>query len=566
MDVVDQIGQIVAKTLQTCVDQGAIELADIPTDPPVEKPKNPEHGDYATSICLQLAKPARKNPREIAQAFLVHLTDPDGIIERCEVAGPGFINFTVRADVWREMARSIALQGKDFGRNTMGAGKRVLVEFVSANPTGPLHVGHGRGAVTGDTVASLLEACGYEVEREYYINDVGNQMNILGRSLLVRYQQQCGRDVPFPENHYQGDYVSEIATAFREEHGDKWVDHDYESDAEPFLAFIKDRVLDSLKQTLEALGIRFDRWFSERSLHDAGRVEGVVKTLTDRNAVRTDDDGRVWFNSSEFGDDEDRVVVRDTGVPTYFAADIAYHDEKIERGYDLCINVWGADHHGYIARVKASLQALGYDPDRLEILLYQFVSLVENGAPVRMSTRGGVFETLDDLMAEVGRDATRFNFLMRKSDAQFEFDLGLAKSQSLDNPVYYVQYGHARICQVLAKAKEAGYTVPDAASADLSPLVLPEEIDLIRASLDYPWTLRAASMARAPHHLVNYLQDLIGKFHSYYTRYKHSEKVVSSDKAKTLARIFLCNCLRITLANSLALLGVTAPEKMYFSE
>jgi arginyl-tRNA synthetase len=566
MEMSRRIEAVVQATLRECIAKGDLELSEVPSTIPVEKPKSDDHGDFATSLCLQLAKVAHKPPRDIAKAFLIHLVDEENILESCDVAGPGFINFKVRPEVWRQELKEIAKAGDSFGRSNEGGGARVLVEFVSANPTGPLHVGHGRGAVTGDAIAALLSATGYEVEREYYINDVGNQMNILGSSLYLRYREICGRTVDFPENHYKGDYIIDFARAFRDEHGDGLVDQDYDAEPEPFRSFIKDRILAVIKSDVEALGIRFDNWFSEQTLHTSGAIDRALEALRQRGAIRTDEEERQWFKSTEYGDEEDRVVVRDNGVSTYFAADIAYHDEKLRRGYDLCINIWGSDHHGYIPRVKASLEALGHDPDKLEIVLYQFVSLVEDGTPLRMSTRAGQFETLADLLSDVGAEATRFNFLMRKSDAQFEFDLALAKSQSMDNPVYYVQYGHARMCQIIAKGAEAGHSIPSVDEVNLEPLVLPEELTLIRRALEYPAILRSAARNRSPHHIIFYLQELIGNFHTYYTKYKHSEKVVSEDFSKTQARLFLCDCLRMVIANALVLLEVSAPERMYFSE
>ena len=560
-----RIEAIVRDTLQECAVRGDLTLDVIP-EATVEKPRDAQNGDFATTICLQLAKPARKNPREIARSLLTHLQDPDGILESAEMAGPGFINFRVRDEVWRKAAFDIARQGERFGCSDEFAGQKVLVEFVSANPTGPLHVGHGRGAVIGDTVASLLAAVGYEVDREYYINDVGNQMNILGRSLWLRYKEACGLEVEIPEQFYQGDYIQEIAAQFKDAHGDALAGQDYESEPEPFRSYVKDLILEDIKADCAKLGVRYDRWFSEQSLHDAGKLEAVVEVLRERGHVYTDDDGKVWFRTSEFGDDEDRVVMRDTGVPTYFAADIAYHHNKLERGYDHLIDVWGADHHGYIPRVKAALTGLGHNADKLEILLYQFVSLVQDGQQVRMSTRAGKFETLESLIDDVGADATRCNFVMRKSDAQFEFDLKLAKTQSLDNPVFYVQYGHARMCSILRKAKEQGHAVPHADTVDLSPLVLEDELQLIKKALDYPWVIRTAATNRSPHYVVTYIGELSSKFHSYYTKYKHSEKVVSDDVEKTAARLFLCDGLRQVLSNALGILGVSAPEEMYFSE
>jgi arginyl-tRNA synthetase len=565
MEIQNRVEAIIKRSLEGCLKKGVLPLESVPETVALEQPKRAEHGDYATNICMQLARQAKMNPRQIATLLCENLDDPDGLLEGFEIAGPGFVNLRVKAVHWLEASKVIVTEGLKFGSSNVGDGQRVLVEFVSANPTGPLHVGHGRGAVIGDTVAALLQATGFSVDREYYINDVGNQMNILGRSLYVRYRQACGVEEEFPENHYKGDYVFEIASAFKEKHGDSLVEHDYEADSEPFLSFIKDRLLVGIKEDLDGLGVTMNRWFSEKSLHDSGRLDTSIEKLKQNGHLRSDEEGRQWFNSSAYGDTDDRVVVRGNGVKTYFAADIAYHDEKIERGYDLCIDVWGADHHGYIPRVKGAIAGLGHNPERLEILLYQFVRLVRGGEPVRMSTRAGEFELLSDLVKEVGKDATRYNFVMRKSDAQFDFDLELATKQSMDNPVYYIQYGHARICQIIAKGLEAGHSVPTVEEVDLSPLVLDEEIMLIKKALDYPWVIRSAAAAREVHFLPVYLQELISMFHAYYTRYKHTEKVVSDNREKTSARLFMCECLRVVLANSLNLLGVEAPQRMYFT-
>ena len=565
MEMYGRISDVARATLTACADAGVIPAGIVPAEIPLEKPKRKEHGDFASNICLQLAKPARKNPREIAKAFLLHLQDPDGLVEAVEIAGPGFVNFRIRQSVWRDSLRSVRQAGESFGRSNVGQGKRVLVEFVSANPTGPLHVGHGRGAVIGDVVSSLLDAAGYTVEREYYINDVGNQMRILGHSLFVRYLQACGRDMSFPDNHYRGEYVIESAHRFKEAHGEAYLDHDYDAAPDVFIDFAKHEILKEIRADLDRLGVRFDRWFSERTLHDAGRLHQAIDTLRDNGHVRTDEEGKVWFNSTAFGDQDDRVVMRETGIPTYFAADIAYHLEKFERGYDQCIDGWGADHHGYVPRVKAAIEALNHDPDRLEILLYQFVNLVEDGEKVKMSTRSGTFETLSDLVEAVGIDATRTIFLMRQVDAQFSFDLKLARQQSKENPVFKVQYGHARMCAIMRKATEVGYPLPDE-SADLSLLALPEELDLIKRMLELPRTVAAAARARAPHYIVHYITETSELFHSYYEKYKHTERVVSDDASKTAARLYLCDCLRLTLKNALTLIGVSAPEAMYHSE
>lgn len=564
MDIKRRVQAIIEDTLRVCVERGDLDLQEIPSVQ-LEKPKRPEHGDFATTICLQLAKVAKKNPRDLAKSVLTHLVDNGRILESADMAGPGFINLRVRPEIWRASLLDIAAAGDDYGRSEPN-GKRVLVEFVSANPTGPLHVGHGRGAVVGDAVSSLLSWAGWDVEREYYINDVGNQMNRLGLSLYLRYREACGHTIELGEDHYVGEYLIPLAEKFKEQHGDSMVNAVYDDDRQPWIDWAKDAILEGIREDLDALGVRYDRWFPESSLHAAGRLEGAVKKLEGNGHIFSDDKGTKWFRSSELGDDSDRVVIRETGVPTYFAADIAYHDEKLERGYDLLINVWGADHHGYVPRVKAAIAALGKDPDSLEILLVQFVSLLMEGQPVQMSTRSGQFETLSDLIGFIGADATRFNFIMRKTDAQCEFDLAQAKAQSLDNPVFYAQYGHARVCAVLAKAAEQGISVPRRDQVDLSPLTLPEELGLIQKIHKFPWAVRSAAGHRAPHFIVQYLRELSGKFHSYYTQYKHTERVVSDDVAKTAARLFLVDQVRQVLKNALVLLGVSTPERMYFTE
>ncbi|MFT7625878.1 MAG: arginyl-tRNA synthetase [Myxococcota bacterium] len=566
MEMYRRIEGIVQDTLNACVERGDLQQASVPESAHVEKPRDASHGDFASTICLRLAKPERKSPRDIARAFLTHLVDKDGILESADMAGAGFINFTVRREVWLEAFREIGRAGDRYGRTNLGAGKKVLVEFVSANPTGPLHVGHGRGAVTGDAVAELLSWAGYDVDREYYINDVGNQMNILGNSLLYRYKLACGVAIEEPKDLYKGDYVNGYAEQFRAEHGDQYANASLEDHKDLFIGFIKDLILVDMKRDLGRLGIHFDRWYSERTLHDGGHLHDAINALRLAGHVRTDEEGRTWFESSKFGDEDDRVVVRDNGVPTYFAADIAYHRDKFQRGYDLCIDVWGSDHHGYIPRVKASLQAMGLDPDRLEILLYQFVNLVEGGKQVKMTTRGGVFERLDDLLDDVGEDATRVNFVMRKSDAQFDFDLALAKENTLDNPVFYVQYGHARICQILAKAAEKGYSVPARdAAVDLDPLVVDEELALCKRALDFPWVVSSAAQTRAPHHVVHYIQELSGLFHSHFTKNKNTARMLTDNEADRNARLVMCLGVKTVLKNALRLLGVDAPDRMDFA-
>ena len=558
--------QILTDTLTACSESGLLPLEEIP-EVTVERPKREEHGDFATNVCLSLARPLKRNPRVIAQTVVDNLVDPDGLLASSNVAGPGFINLRFRHEVWFARLAEVHAAGTDFGRSDVGAGRKVLVEFVSANPTGPLHVGHGRGAVVGDVLARLLSCAGFDVAREYYINDVGQQMWHLGNSLYHRYRELHGFDEPYPPKCYQGAYIKDIAKDFDAEVGDSLKDADYENDeetAERFRAFIREQILDDIREDLGEFGITFDEWFRESSLYDNKKVYGLIDGLEKAGHIYTDEaTGAKKFRTSGFGDDDDRVVIRSDGRPTYFASDIAYHQDKFDRGFETLIDIWGADHHGYIPRMRAGLTGTGHDPDDLEVLLVQFVNLVRGGEAVAMSTRSGTFVDLRTVREEVGRDAARFFFVMRRADSQLDFDLDLAKKASLDNPVYYVQYGHARICSILRKADDEGYTVPGYSPELVAALRLPEELELTRRILAYPALIETCALHREPHHIVFYLQELIRTFHSYYTRYKHAEKIVSPDTAKRDARLFLVDCLRMVLKGALELLGVSAPERMH---
>ncbi len=513
---------------------------------------------------MTLARVARKSPRDIADIIVRHLPEDCDWITGAEVAGPGFLNFRFADDTLFNCLHAVRDGGASYGHAEKNDGPRVLVEFVSANPTGPLHVGHGRGAVMGDAVASLLDAAGYQVEREYYINDVGNQMQMLGRSLHARVQTLIGNPTPLPEDGYQGDYLQKTAEDFVAQHGELKVT--FEDEGQLFIDFAKDSILEDIKADLANLRITYDTWFPERTLHASQKVEGAVKHLQDADIIY-EREGALVFRTTDFGDDDDRVVVRTDGRPTYFAADIAYHKDKMDRGFDTAIDVWGADHHGYIPRVRASLQALGYDADKLEVLLVQFVSLVRDGEQVKMSTRSGKFEELKSVVGECGADAVRFLFLMRRADSQQEFDVEVAKSQTMENPVYYVQYGHARVCSILRKAQAEGIEVPEKARDEaMQALTLPEERQLILALTEYPYIVRRAAEAREPHQIAFYLMDTIKAFHSYYTRYKGSERVISDDPLKTEGRLALVDGIRTVIANGLGLLKVHAPERMAQSE
>lgn len=557
-----KIQSIVEAALKRAVAQGDLSLeGDLPSVE-VELPRNPEHGDFATGLAMQLARPARKNPRQIAQLLIDHLEDPEGVVEKVEIAGPGFLNFRLKPAVWFAALDDVFDRADAFGR-APSRGKKVLVEFVSANPTGPLHVGHGRGAVTGDVISTLLDWAGWDVTREYYVNDAGNQVEVLAGSVHVRYRQLFGEEVSLPEDAYPGDYVIEVAEALKARDGDKWLTAP-ESEWRPALRqFAIDRMVELIKADLGAFNIRFDRFASERWYHDEGLVKQALEDLRGRGLLY-EEDGGVLFRSSDFGDDKDRAVEKKDGTHTYLASDIAYHREKLERGYDLLVNVWGADHGGYVPRMRAAIEALGRDPDMLHVVLVQMVNLTREGQPVRMGKRSGEFVTLREVIDEVGRDATRFFFIMRRSDAQFDFDLELAKRQSMDNPVYYMQYGHARIASILRKAAEAGHPAPEGRpdEAALTALGLPEEIDLAKRSLNFPEVVQGAAEAQEPHRIVYYLQETIAAFHAYYTKYKNTERVVSDDAVKTTGRLYLVAALKQVLRNGLEVLGVDAPEEM----
>jgi arginyl-tRNA synthetase len=481
------------------------------------------------------------------------------VIERCEVAGPGFINFFLREDYWVQVLKNIEVKGDAYGRSELGKGTRVLVEFVSANPTGPLHIGHGRGAVVGDALSRILEAAGYEVSREFYINDAGRQLQQLGRSIWIRYRQLFDETVPFPsENVYPGEYVTEIAGKVRERDGDRYLSM-AEGEAVSLLAdFGCGLMLDSIRGDLERIGVRFDTFFSERSLYDQDKVKECIFELEQKKILFREENGALVLKTSLLGDDKDRVLIKGNGDYTYFASDIAYHRNKLERGEGRLINIWGADHHGYIPRMKSAVRALGYDPETLQVLLIQMVNLLKKGKPVRMGKRTGEFVTLSEVVDEVGNDVARFFFLLRRSDSHLDFDLDLAKSESNENPVYYVQYAHARICSVFRQADERGVSASKSEDVKLHLLSLPEEKELMKFLGTYPEVVEGAAMSLEPHRITFYLQELATRLHAYY--FKH--RIISEDRDKTDARLFLIGAVRTVLKNALNLLGVSAPEKM----
>ncbi|MFC1610568.1 arginine--tRNA ligase [Myxococcota bacterium] len=528
-------------------------------------PKQAAHGDFATSVALALAKPLKKKPRDIAAQIQEALGTADGMLEKTEIAGPGFLNLFVARHTWHRALADMLAAGESFIRSHGGRGVRVLVEFVSANPTGPLHLAHGRGAVTGDVISRLLEAAGYEVEREYYVNDLGHQLDVLGRSIYLRYAELLGRSFEPPADFYPGDYVTDIAREIVDEVQERFIDQPEDEWLAELTARGTRWLLDRIRVDLDAFGVTFDNWVSEKELTERVGLQGVIDRLEQNDNVYSED-GKRWFKSTDFGDDKDRVVVREDGRPTYFASDIAYHDEKKSRGFDKLINVWGADHGGYVARVKAGLAALGHAAEDLDVIFIQMVSLSRAGEKLRMGKRSGTAIWLSDVIAEAGCDATRYFFVMRRSDAQLDFDIELATKKSLDNPVYYAQYGHARLCSIARRAAEAGIPEPEDGPNALDPLVLPEELALIKAMNRAPDIVADAARAREPHQVVYYIQETIAAFHSYFTQYKHTEKVISDDAGKTRARLLLCRALRDTLCGLLTILGVSAPERMLLEE
>jgi arginyl-tRNA synthetase len=526
-------------------------------------PRRPEHGDYATNLALVLGSKKGERAMDIAKGVLENLADPKGYLERVEVAPPGFINLFLNRGKLLEKVKEVVQEGVNYGRSSLQEEVKVLVEFVSANPTGPLHVGHGRGAALGSALANLLEAAGYKVTKEYYVNDMGRQMEVLGRSLYIRYLQLLGEDVDMPEDHYRGEYMVDLAKELFSLFGDELRGKEEVEALEACRHFASSRILEGIRKDLEEFRVTYDRWFHESSLYEEGRVQSHLERLREKGLVY-ERDGAQWFKSTEFGDEKDRVVVRKDGRTTYLASDIAYHADKLERGYQRLVDIWGADHHGYVPRMKGVMQALGADPSCLNIVLVQMVSLLRDGIPVAMSTRAGEFATLREVMEEVGVDAARYIFLMRSPDSHLDFDLELAKKQEKENPVYYVQYAHARICSIEREARERGVELPKVEEADLTLLQLPEEWELIKQIVGYPDLVREAAEAMEPHRLTFFLDGLAAQFHAYYNRgwLEPQARVICPDPELTKARLLLVRAVKQVLWNALTILGVSAPEKM----
>ncbi|HWR40093.1 MAG TPA: arginine--tRNA ligase [Patescibacteria group bacterium] len=564
MDIKEQLQTAIQAAAEAAAKEGIFAAGDLP---PVnlEEPPQKEFGDYATNFAMQAARAVKSNPRTIAQAIIDRLQAP--WLEKAELAGPGFINFYLKPDWLYGMMISILAAGENYGASTAGGGERVQIEFVSANPTGLLHVGHGRGAAVGSALANLFRVAGYDVQTEFYINDAGNQIDNLAVSVDARYRELFGQAVVFPEDGYHGRDIIDTAQRIINSEGDRYLALTEEERRAAFKEIALQEKLEILKSDLEAFGVTFDHWFSERQLHRDHAIDETCHQLQSSGDIY-EKDGALWLKSTAYGDDKDRVVVRDNGVPTYLAADIAYHRDKFRRGFERVINIWGADHHGYINRVKAAIAAMGYEPERLEVLILQMVSLYQKGELVKMSKRTGQGVSLGELMEEVGRDAARFFFIMRSIDSQLDFDLDLAKSHSNDNPVYYIQYAHARISSIFRQAAEAGITVADyqtlAREKDkdlmeaLQSLQEEAEVDLIKKIGQFPEEVAMAARERAPHRVARYVHDLAGLFHTFYNQCR----IIGTSAATQTARLALVTAVQTTIRQALAILGVAAPEKM----
>lgn len=554
MEMKNLLKQGITEALNKAIAAGTLPAGDYP-DVALEVPPQKEFGDFASNIAMQSARVAHKAPRLIAQAIVDGMDYP--WLDHAEIAGAGFINFFLKNDVIYDTLKQILAAGDAYGHAPLRKEDTIQVEYVSANPTGPLHVGHGRGAAYGSALVNLLRAAGYNVQAEYYINDAGNQMNNLAASVNARYLELLGKPAEIPENGYHGYDIIETAQAIIDQDGDKYLDM---PEAER-LELFKDRAyaekLKALKRDLAHFNVHYDNWFSERTLHPDA-IQAACKVLEERGKIY-EKDGALWLKSTDYGDDKDRVVIRDNGVPTYLAADIAYHKNKYDRGFKKMINIWGADHHGYVARVKAAMAALGYDVDQLEVLLLQMVSLFRDGKPVKMSKRTGQAITLNELIEEVGTDAARYFFIMRSLDTQLDFDLDLAKSHSNENPVYYIQYAHARIYSIYRQAKEAGANLSmDWSDVKWDTLTNEYELELIKKMAAFPEEVQRAARERAPHRIAHFVHELAGMFHTFYNHCR----IIQEDKDLEKARLALVTAVRITIANSLAILGVSAPEKM----
>ena len=552
MDIKSVLTDAIIKTAQNAIAAGVVKEGTLPEVQLTVPPKK-EFGDFASNFAMQSARALRCNPRVLAQYIVENLDCP--YVMKAEIAGPGFINFYLNPDWVYDMLARIVEAGENYGNLPKASDEKIQVEYVSANPTGPLHVGHGRGAAVGSALANLLKAAGYDVEQEYYINDAGNQMNNLARSVNARYLELLGKEIEFPEDGYHGHDIIDTAQRIINKYGDRFLQMEEAERLEEFKTIAYQEKLAALKEDLERFNVRFDVWFSEKTLHEADKIKEACDRLLEKGYMY-EQDGALWLKSTAFGDDKDRVVIRDNGVPTYFAADIAYHANKFGRGFDRVINLWGADHHGYIARMKAAMQCMGYQPDQLEILILQMVRLLRDGQEVKMSKRTGQSVTLNELIDEVGTDAARFFFVMRSIDSQLDFDLDLAKKKSNDNPVFYVQYAHARICSIMRQVAEAGITVQG--KGDYKLLTEPVEVDLIKKLGEYPEMLATAAKERAVQQVAHYVYDLAGLFHSAYNQCR----ILGVNEELQQARLAMVMAVGHVVRHALSILGVSAPEKM----
>ncbi|WP_368653373.1 arginine--tRNA ligase [Ornithinibacillus sp. 4-3] len=548
----DQLKQEIAVAAQKANLATEAELPNIV----LEKPKDKAHGDFATNIAMQLARIAKKAPRQIAEELIGQFDKQAASVEKVDIAGPGFINFFMKKDFLGEVIPAVLQAGEAYGHTNVGEGKKVQIEFVSVNPTGALHLGHARGAAFGDTLCNVLAAAGYEVDREYYINDAGNQIDNLALSIEARYLEALGQEVTMPADGYVGPDIINIAKDIIEADGDKWLKETQDARIAYFKEYGLNSLLKKIETDLSAFRVNFDHWFSERTLYQDGQITDALETLKERNYVY-EQDGATWLRSTDFGDDKDRVLVKKDGSYTYLTPDIAYHRNKYERGYDKVINVWGADHHGYITRMEAAIEALGYDKDKFLVKIIQMVNLLESGETLRMSKRKGNAVSLRELMDEVGVDAVRYYFVTRSNDSQLDFDTELARSQSNDNPVFYVQYAHARICTMLKQAEKQGFDLN--ADYDVTLLVEEKELDLLKKLGEFPQVVTNAAQKYMPHIVTQYVYDLAALLHSFYNAVKVLD---ANQKDLTQARIALITAVRQTLANALEIIGVSAPEQM----
>ncbi|MFD2117527.1 arginine--tRNA ligase [Paenibacillus yanchengensis] len=556
MNVLEQQHEQVKKAIVQAVLAAELVTEEQLPEIVLEVPRDKAHGDLATNIAMQLTKIAKRNPRQIAEQLIEHIDYAAASIQSAEIAGPGFINFRFDKSYLHPIINQVLAADNDYGRVELGAGKKVQLEFVSANPTGSLHLGHARGAAVGDALCNVLDFAGYDVTREYYINDAGKQVENLALSLEARYMQQLGKTAELPADGYHGEDIIQFAAELVEREGDRLLSLSSEERFTYLREFGLERELDKIKRDLARFRVHFDVWYSETSLYESGKVEGGLHALKQTGYVY-EEEGAVWLNTMPFGDDKNRVLVKNDGSYTYLTPDIAYHHDKYTRGFDELINIWGADHHGYIARVKAAMAALGHDPTQLTVLIAQMVSLFQNGEKVKMSKRTGKAVTMEDLMDEVGVDAIRYFFTMRGIDSHLDFDMDLAISTSNENPVYYVQYAHSRICSIFRQASEQQITL-DVQQVDYRKLQTDTEYDLMHKLAEFPTVITEAAQMHAPHRLIRYVYELSSQFHSYY----RAERVITEDVDLTIARLALLKAIKITIANVLRLIGVSAPEKM----